>query len=122
MTAAGERKGGNRENGNRDKEKLQSMLDELVNSHEEAWKTLEDDSLFWDARNRIKEFIDSLPDAASSEESAGRADAAGLWNGKGRIALADYLVKRTGISEREAGLVSGIAEDAVQGFKKNLAV
>ena len=48
-----------------EKEKLQAMLGDLVESHERAWKTLEDDDDFWDARNRMKEFLDSVQEGAA---------------------------------------------------------
>lgn len=49
-----------------EKEKLEILLNGLVESHENAWKTLEDDDDFWNARDRMKEFLDS-----AEEDDAG---------------------------------------------------
>lgn len=49
-----------------EKERLEILLNGLVESHEKAWRDLKDDDDFWDARDRMKEFLDS-----AEEDDAG---------------------------------------------------
>lgn len=89
------------------KEKLLALLKEVEAGHEESWETLESDGSFWDAKNKMKAFIESLPDTAGDSEDPlpGDTDITAVWDSGGNVSLLDYIRKNTSLTKKEWDLV-----------------
>lgn len=89
------------------REKLLALLKEIEVGHEESWASLEDDDRFWDAKNKMETFIESLPDTAGDSEDPlpGDTDITAVWESGGNVSLPDYIRKNTPLTKREWGLV-----------------